>query len=70
MSNKSAQHHAHNENDDQQELGLGWKRLHRSPVFWIGVVLVLAAMLTYVFTMNLATRPMPSSKQPAANTVP
>lgn len=31
--------------------------IHRSPIFWIGVVLVLAAMLTYVFTMDLATRP-------------
>lgn len=70
MSNKSSQHYAHDENDDQQDLGPGWKRLHHSPIFWVGVVLVLAAMLTYVFTMDLTTRPVPGPKQPAVNMVP
>jgi hypothetical protein len=31
-----------------------WQRAHRDPVFWIGVVLMLAAMAVYVTSINLS----------------
>jgi len=32
-----------------------WRRIHRSPFFWVAVVLSLVAMTIYVATGNLAT---------------
>jgi len=34
-----------------------WKRLHHSPVFWIGVLLFVAAMAIYVLSDNLWLHP-------------
>jgi hypothetical protein len=31
--------------------------IHHSPIFWIGVVLFLAALTVYVFTDDLSWRP-------------
>jgi len=34
-----------------------WRRIHHSPVFWIGLGLCLAAIATYVLTEDLSLRP-------------
>ncbi len=34
-----------------------WKRIHRSPFFWVAAVFIAAAMVVYVMTGNLATVP-------------
>ena len=70
MSNKSSQHHAAHEDPDEPNGEPRARPIHHSWVFWVAVVLVLVAMLTYVFTMDLATRPVSRAAQPAANTVP
>jgi hypothetical protein len=36
-----------------------WKRAHRSPLFWIGLVLMLVAITIYVLSENLAFLPHP-----------
>ena len=33
-----------------------WKRIHHSPMFWVGVLLCLAAILIYVMSDDLAWR--------------
>jgi hypothetical protein len=33
-----------------------WRRIHHSPMFWIGVVLCLAAIIVYVMSDDLAWR--------------
>jgi len=45
-----------------------WQRAHRDPIFWLGAVLVLVAMMVYVTSINLsqpAGRP-PQPAMPAA----
>jgi hypothetical protein len=37
--------------------GRDWRRIHHSPVFWVGVVLCLAAILIYVWSDDLSWRP-------------
>jgi hypothetical protein len=39
-----------------------WRRIHHSPIFWVGVVLCLAAILIYVLSDDLAWRPVPSTR--------
>jgi hypothetical protein len=39
-----------------------WRRIHHSPVFWLGVVLCLAAIAIYVWSDDLAWRPVPSGR--------
>jgi hypothetical protein len=39
-----------------------WRRIHHSPVFWIGLVLCLAAIAIYVLSDDLAWRPAPSGR--------
>jgi len=34
-----------------------WRRVHHSPVFWIGIVMCLAAILIYVWSEDLSWRP-------------
>jgi hypothetical protein len=34
-----------------------WRRVHHSPWFWVGVAMVLIAILTYVFSEDLSLRP-------------
>jgi hypothetical protein len=36
-----------------------WRRIHHSPMFWIGVVLCLAAIMIYVLSDDLSWRPAP-----------
>jgi hypothetical protein len=33
-----------------------WRRIHHSPIFWIGVLMCLAAILIYVWSDDLAWR--------------
>jgi hypothetical protein len=51
----------HKEQDEAQARGdmhgPYWLRAHRDWRFWAVVVVMVAAMLVYVFTMNLALRP-------------
>jgi hypothetical protein len=37
-----------------------WRRIHHSPLFWIGVVLCLSAIMIYVLSDDLAWRPASS----------
>ena len=34
-----------------------WRKLHHSPLFWIGVALFLAAITIYVFSDDLSWQP-------------
>jgi hypothetical protein len=34
-----------------------WWRVHHSPLFWVGVAMFLAAIMTYVFSEDLSLRP-------------
>jgi hypothetical protein len=34
-----------------------WRRIHHSPLFWVGVILFLAAISIYVWSDDLAWRP-------------
>ena len=34
-----------------------WRRIHHSPLFWVGVAMFLAAIMTYVFSEDLSLRP-------------
>lgn len=34
-----------------------WRRIHHSPLFWVGVVLCLAAIMIYVLSDDLSWRP-------------
>ena len=37
--------------------GRDWRRIHHSPLFWVGVVLCLAAITIYVLSDDLSWRP-------------
>jgi hypothetical protein len=39
-----------------------WRRIHHSPIFWIGVVLCLSAIMIYVLSDDLAWRPAASAR--------
>jgi len=34
-----------------------WRRIHHSPLFWIGTLLGLAAISVYVWSLDLSWRP-------------
>ena len=34
-----------------------WRRIHHSPMFWIGIVMCLAAIMIYVLSDDLSWRP-------------
>jgi hypothetical protein len=34
-----------------------WRRIHHSPVFWVGIALCLAAIIIYVWSDDLSWRP-------------
>jgi len=40
-----------------------WKRMHRSWPFWVGMVLVTAAIIMYVMSDNLALVPRSHPRQ-------
>ena len=37
--------------------GRDWRRIHHSPLFWVGVVLCLTAIMIYVLSDDLSWRP-------------
>jgi hypothetical protein len=39
-----------------------WRRIHHSPIFWIGIALCLAAIMIYVLSDDLAWRPAPPGR--------
>jgi hypothetical protein len=41
-----------------------WKRAHSDWRFWVGVMLMFAAMIIYVMSFDLALRPRPQLTQP------
>jgi hypothetical protein len=41
-----------------------WKRAHTDWRFWVGVMLMVAAMMIYVMSFDLALRPRPQLTQP------
>ena len=34
-----------------------WRRIHHSPLFWVGLILCLGAITIYVLTEDLSWRP-------------
>ena len=34
-----------------------WKRIHRSPFFWVAALFIMVAMIIYVTTDNLSMTP-------------
>jgi hypothetical protein len=34
-----------------------WRRIHHSPLFWLGALLFLAAIMIYVLSNDLSWRP-------------
>jgi hypothetical protein len=52
-----AETHARGELMKQQNPGRDWRRIHHSPVFWIGIVMCLAAITIYVLSDDLSWRP-------------
>lgn len=34
-----------------------WRRIHHSPVFWVGIVMCLAAIAIYLWSDDLSWRP-------------
>jgi hypothetical protein len=47
-----------------------WKRMHHSLFFWIAVVFIMAAMIVYVMTNNLALRPGKKPGEPVPALAP
>jgi hypothetical protein len=41
-----------------------WRRMHRSWFFWVAAAAMLAAMVIYVTSINLAFRPRARSQPP------
>jgi hypothetical protein len=35
-----------------------WRRIHHSPLFWVGFILFLLAISIYLFTEDLSWRPV------------
>ncbi len=46
--------------DVEPAKGRDWRRIHHSPLFWIGIAMGLAAILIYVLSDDLAWRPAAS----------
>jgi hypothetical protein len=57
MSTHGSRHHESHHHADEQKAAPAWKRVHHSWIFWVGVVLIFVAILTYVLSMDLAWRP-------------
>jgi hypothetical protein len=53
----SHDHHHHRERSKPAAPAPDWRRIHHSPLFWVGVVLFLAAISIYVLTNDLSWRP-------------
>ena len=44
-------------NDKPDHRQRDWKKIHHSPLFWLGFVLFLAAITIYVLSGDLSWRP-------------
>jgi len=58
------QHHRGQKPEGRLSHGPNWKRLHRHWYFWVGMFLMLAAVVIYVMTEDLAWVPQSQSQQP------
>ena len=62
--------HHHDQHNPDHALpphhGPYWKRAHQDWRFWIGVLLMLAAMMIYMGTGDFAWRPQLQHEQPAS----
>ena len=67
MSTHGNEHHGPHHGNDEHKPTPGWKRVHHSWIFWVGVVLTLAALLVYVMSMDLAWRPRVHAQRPQAS---
>jgi hypothetical protein len=52
-----AKDHHHGETHKPAAPRRNWKHVHHSPMFWIAVVLFLAAITIYVLSDDLSWRP-------------
>jgi hypothetical protein len=51
------QSHGHPHHDHQEPKGPWWKQVHRDWRFWTALILMIAAMVTYVLTLDESMRP-------------
>lgn len=47
-----------------------WKKIHRSPLFWVAAAFIAAAMYVYVMTNNLSNVPGKPGQQPVPALTP
>ena len=64
MSQHGIPHHGPHHNTADGKPAPYWKRAHRSWIFWVGTVLMFAAILIYVMSFDLAFRPRVRAAQP------
>jgi hypothetical protein len=55
--NERSHNHGSEHNGPHHQHVPYWKRAHTDWRFWVGVLLMLAAMITYVMSLDLAWRP-------------
>jgi hypothetical protein len=55
---------------DRDSQAPAWKRLHRSPFFWVSAIFIAAAMYVYVMTGNLAHVPGREAQSPVPAPTP
>jgi len=55
---------------DHQSRQPAWKRIHRSPFFWVAAFFILLAMVIYVTTNNLAFLPGQEAQPPVPAVAP
>ena len=61
---RSHRHHGeHDHNSDYQAQRPYWRRAHHDWKFWVALSLMLAAMVIYVMSDNLAFRPRRQTQQ-------
>lgn len=60
------QHNGHDPSGDYEGPRPYWTRAHRDWKFWVALSLMLAAMVVYVMSDNLAFRPHRQMQQPAS----
>ena len=61
-------HHGGPHLDGTNPQGPAWKRIHRSPFFWVAAFFIMLAMVIFVMTDGFLLRPRASP--PAATSVP
>ena len=67
---RSHRHHGeHDHNSDYQAQRPYWTRAHHDWKFWVALFLMLAAMVIYVMSEDLAFRPRHRPQQPLSDAV-